>query len=194
VATRKQPKVSTAPGLTEAGKLFMHTWQAEYPETPPIGHHFKRKLNKRWMRIHSLPEAQRYPNNTADSAILLKRQNAIIDYLVPQGTAVQWVWTRIDPDCHLFWSFDLTELGTLHSVDDEADYALWHMHDKWRSGENDVFLSMVADDAVRAFIIAPNCLIAPYDGGVDVILPTPHEAHAFKRKFAEWVSPRADGL
>jgi hypothetical protein len=53
---------------------------------------------------------------------------------------------------------------------------------------------MIADESMRAFIIALDCLISPYDGGIDVILRDPHTAHTFKRHFADWVSPREDRL
>lgn len=52
---------------------------------------------------------------------------------------------------------------------------------------------MIADDVMRAFIIAPDCLIAPYDGGMDVFLKDAFSAHAFERKFADGMSKRKDG-
>lgn len=184
----------TSHTLTAAGIDFMANWQARFPETPPIGHHFKHFLAKRWMRIYSLPDAQRYARDKAEWDILLARQNAVIDHLIPQDTPIQFVFTVIKPDSHIFVSFDLTPLGHVYHADDAAAYELWALNDIWHSGHYDVFLSMIADEDLRAFIIAPDCLIAPYDGGVDVILRDPHSAHAFKRHFSDWVSPRADGL
>jgi hypothetical protein len=37
-------------------------------------------------------------------------------------------------------------------------------------------------------------LIAPYDGGVDVILKDLHSCSVFKKKFKDWLSKREDGL
>jgi hypothetical protein len=120
--------------LTAEGKRFMTDWQQLYPGTPPIGHHFKSSLAKRWMRIHSLPGAKRYAADKAESDILLSRQNALIDYLVPQGQPVQILFTRLESDSHIFRSFDLIRLGMFQHVGDEADYEIWMMNDEWHSG------------------------------------------------------------
>jgi hypothetical protein len=178
----------------EARETFLKVWQRDYPETPPINYHFKHHLPKRWIRIHSLPNAQRYPNDKADWAMLLSRQNAVIDYLVPQDTPIQWVWNWIGRDTHIHQSFSPIALGMFSAGEGEPDFECHVLDDVWRTGEADVFLTMIADESMRAFIIAPDCLIAPYDGGMDIILKDPHTAHAFKRHFADWVSPRADGL
>ncbi len=179
--------------LTATGAAFIKAWQSAYPETPPIGHHFKHYLAARWMRIHSLPDAKRYPDNKGEYDILLMRHNAVIDHLIPQETRIQFILTEVKPDSHIFTSFDLTPLGHVHHIGDEAAHQLWALEDKWRSGRYDVLLRMIADEELRAFIIGPDCLIAPYDGGVDIVLKDPHSAQAFKRHFSEWASPRADG-
>jgi hypothetical protein len=178
--------------LTADGERFLKSWQQNYPETPPINYWFKSKLRARWMRIHSLPNAKRYPDDKTDWDILLSRQNEVIDYLVPQDAPITWVWNWLDNDCHIFKSFDLTRLGVFRY--DEAEYESWMMDDLWESGIFDTFLMMIAGEQMRAFLIAPDCLISPYDGGMDVILKDPHTAHAFKRHFANWVSPREDRL
>jgi hypothetical protein len=179
--------------LTQAGEAFMSAWQRDYPETPQISYIFKHRLSKRWMRIHSLPGAQRYPNEKADWDVLLSRQNAVIDYLVPQDTPIIWVWNWIGPDTHIRQSFTPVALGVFSAGDDEAEFECHLLNDLWRTKECDVFLTMIAAESMRAFIIAPDCLIAPYDGGMDIILKDPHTAHAFKRHFSDWVSPREDG-
>jgi hypothetical protein len=180
--------------LSQYGEAFMRDWRANYPEMPPINHLFKHRLPKRWMRIHSLSDARRYPRDQADWDLLLSRQNAVIDHLVPQGTPITWVWNRIEPDCHIFKSFDLVPLGAIRDEEDEPAAQCYLLEDVWQTGLDDVFLMMIADESMRAFIIAPDCLISPYDGGMDIILKDPHTAHAFKRHFAAWVSPREDGL
>ncbi len=181
--------------LTPDGLRFMESWHRDYPETPPINYRFKQRLPKRWMRIHSLPGAKRYPDNKAEWDVLMARQNAVIDHLVPQLTAIKWVWNWIDPDCFIFKSFGLTRLGVLPDEDAEGPTTeSWMLADHWETGLSDTFLALIAYEQMRGFIIAPNCLIAPYDGGMDVILNAPYSAHAFKRHFSDWVSPREDGL
>jgi hypothetical protein len=179
---------------SSARKQFTAMWQRDYPETPPISYLFKHRMPKRWMRIHSLPDAQRYPNDKADWDVLHSRQNAVIDYLLPQDTPIQWVWNWIKHDTHIRQSFAPASIGFFSAGAGEPEFECHVLDDVWRAKKCDVFLRMIADESMRAFIIAPDCLIAPYDGGMDIILKDPHTAHAFKRHFADWVSPREDRL
>ncbi len=180
--------------LTPEGVKFLAQWQQDYPETPPINYHFKLNLPKRWARIHSLPAGQRYPNSKEDWDILFMRQNAVIDHLVPQGTAIQFVWNSLERDSHIFKSFDLTHLGMFNDILAETECDCWLLPEIWESTLFNTFLMMIAGEMMRAFIIAPTCLISPYDGGMDIIFSDPYTAHAFKRTFADWVSQREDGL
>lgn len=81
------------------------------------------------MRLHSLPEARRYATNKADSDLLLARQNAVIDHLVPEGTPITWVWNSIESDCHIFKSFKLTPLRMIRAADNDVAYESWLMAD-----------------------------------------------------------------
>jgi hypothetical protein len=80
--------LDTTPG---AHARFLEGWHQVYPETPPISYMFKDKLRTRRARIHSLPEAVRYPTTKADWDSLLDRQNTVIDSLIAQGTIIQFV-------------------------------------------------------------------------------------------------------
>jgi hypothetical protein len=175
---------------------FMKMWERDYPETAPIDFLFKIYLTKRWIRVYSLHEGHRYPEDELDWNILLSRQNTVIDYLVPQGTPITWVFNWLENDNHIFKSFDLIPLGGFTDKDYlEGELESWMLKAQWESGLFNTFLMMIANEEVmRAFIIAPNCLIAPYEGGMDIVLKDPHTADAFKRHFADWVSPRQDGL
>lgn len=38
------------------------------------------------------------------------------------------------------------------------------------------------------------CIVAPYDGGVDIILDTTENRDKIKSRYQDWLSPREDGL
>jgi hypothetical protein len=179
--------------LTVYGERFLQEWQKRYPETLPISYQFKWKLPTRWIRIYSLPDAQRYPNDKTDWDILLSRQNTVIDHLITPGTPIQWVWNWLEHDSHIFKAFPLARLGVFQNVDAETEFESWLLDDTWKSKRFDTFLIMIADESMRAFMIAPDCLIAPYDGGMDIVFNDALVAQDFKRHFADWVSPRDDG-
>lgn len=61
----------------------------------------------------------------------------------------------------------------------------------------DPFLRAVADAEIAYAIIAPpdlRWLYHPYDGGADVIAPTPHDRDALKKRHADWLSSHPAGL
>jgi hypothetical protein len=173
---------------------FLAYWQDLYPESSPISYLFKFRMGKRWARIHSLPDSKRYADIKTEWDALLDRQNRVIDSLIEQHSPIRIVINYIDTDCYLFKSFNLENIGVFTEAEGEAAYQSFLLETTWESHSWNPILMMIANGDLRAFIIAPNCLIAPYDGGVDVILKDPHTCWAFKRQFKDWLSKRADGL
>jgi hypothetical protein len=146
------------------------------------------------MRIHSLPFSKRYADTPAERDVILNRQNTLIDYLVAQTTDIQIVINWIEPDNVLFKAFELVPLGIFQEADGEPEYDSFLIETVWQSGGLDTLLMMVADEHVRGFIITPDCLILPYDGGVDVIVKDTATCLALKGRFRDWLSLRPDGL
>ena len=65
-----------------------------------------------------------------------------------------------------------------------------------KSQSFEAILRAVADDEIRVFFLntSTNTIIAPYDGGVDVILKDIETMLFYKEKYKNWLSERADGL
>lgn len=182
------------PDVQQAKARFLAYWEDIYPESPPIAPLFKIRLSKRWARIHSLPESKRYADIKTEWDVLLDRQNRIIDSLVEQHTPIRIVINYIDSDCYLFQSFNLENIGVFVDKEGETVYQSFTFETTWESHTLNPILMMIAFEDLRAFMIAPDCLIAPYDGGVDVILKDAHTCWEFKRRFKDWLSKRTDGL
>jgi hypothetical protein len=180
--------------LNAAGEAFLAHWQSQYPGSFPVSHSLKWRFPKRWVRFHSLPDGQLYAANNAQSDAILMRQNTIMKALLPIGQRIEIVFSNLEPECHLFQSCDLTPLGAFPDEAAEMPVQTWWMQDVWEMGGLDIPLLLVAGDQARMIIMGPDCLIAPYDGGVDVIASDAFTAHALKRQFQAWVSPREDGL
>lgn len=62
--------------------------------------------------------------------------------------------------------------------------------------ELDALLAAIADDRGRAVIANPELdwLFCPYDGGVDVILPTAEARDVLRDRHRDWLSSGSDGL
>jgi hypothetical protein len=174
---------------------FFEKWQLAFPNVPPIKDQLNgRAFPNRWTRIHSLPHSKRYPDTASEWDILLHRQNTVIDSLVAQNTSIEIVFNWIEPDNYLFKSFNLVPLGIIQLASGEPEYNSFLWETTWESHTLNPFLMMIAHEDVRAFILAPDCLIGPYDGGLDVILEDAHTNYAFRRRFSDWLSARPDGL
>lgn len=57
-------------------------WRASYPEAPPMSYLLRTIYPERWVRVHSLPDAQRYARTEADWRELLGRQRVLFADLV----------------------------------------------------------------------------------------------------------------
>lgn len=180
--------------IQEAKTRFLVDWNARYPETPPINYFFKERLPARWARIHCLPDSKRYPQTKSEWDTLLSRQNTALDSLVPQGAPIRVVINFIEIDNYLFKAFDLENIGVFVDEAGETVFQSFQFETVWESQTLNPLLMMIADDVMRAFIIGPDCLISPYDGGVDVILKDPHTCWVFKRQFKDWLSKHPAGL
>lgn len=70
-------------------------------------------------------------------------------------------------------------------------------HLRLDSGMLDPLLRSVADYYIGDVVFAPatfDWLYRPYDGGVDVFLPSAEEWDQLSRTHADWLSPYASGL
>jgi hypothetical protein len=177
--------------------------------TIPIPHLLKHSLPERWFRIHSLPESKRYADDEAEWATLLHRQNTLACKLFPPDATVYFVACEFIPDEYQIGDFDSLDyiyLDRLVRIDMHAyspeDYLpdticrIYFAQTLWESGKYDLILRDLAEDKLMGFWVSfeTGVIFAPYDGGVDVIMPTTHARAAMRAYFKDWLSPRADGL
>jgi hypothetical protein len=177
-----------------AREEFLRGWTRNYPGVLPMGHLFKTKLPDRWFRIHSLPGSKRYPETREEWDELLRRQVAIIDHLVARGSSLRIVLNYVREDNQLFDNFSFENIGTFVDRDREVVFQSFLAEARWDPARFENLLRQIADEKVRAFLIAPDALIAPYDGGMDVVLKAQQQRDAMKEKFRSWLSSRLDGL
>lgn len=188
---------------------FMLYWNKEYPEAFPINHELKRIYHDRWIRIHSLPESKRYAEAEAEYQIVLDRQNQLIEDLIGEGTEIAISFGLYSDDLTNENYKELTDFGEFQKVftvdlqkerpeeyETQMYFDIFVKIEKWKKGGRDEILRAIAVDYIRAMIICPskNCIIAPYDGGVDIIVGSPEKRNKLKLKYQDWVSKRGDGL
>lgn len=195
---------------TEQFKIF---WTTTYPDGILISHSFRHIYNDRWFRIHSLPKSKRYAENKKEWTLLFDRQNGIITDLLGNNSK----FILVTGDYYYEGVKENYPISKTKSISDIQFFPLEHINlhqqspDEYEEGQvyrplfseqiwapnkfNDL-LKEIADDELRAFFISKenNCIIAPYDGGIDVILKDSKTRDNFKEKYKNFLSARQDGL
>lgn len=191
------------------GAEFQKYWQSTYPEALPINYELKTVYLDRWFRIHSLPESKRYAESESEYQIILDRQNTLINDLVGNNTKIIISFGLYTDDLSNdnykeltdFGEFDKVQTISLHKErpdehEDEMYFDIYIKSDHWKRNSNNEILKAIANDEIRAMFICPSkdCIIAPYDGGVDIIVNSTEKRDDLKRKYKDWLSDREDGL
>ncbi len=188
---------------------FIDYWNKEYPEVYPINHELKWMYPDRWFRIHSLPESKRYADSTDEYKIILDRQNQLINDLIGEESEVAISFGLYTNDITNDSYKELTDFGEFLKVltidlhkerpeeyEDEMYFDIYVKTEKWKNGNRDEILKAIADDEIRAMFVSTSrkCVIAPYDGGVDVIVDSTEKRDRLKAKYKDWLSDREDGM
>lgn len=190
-------------------KEFNEYWDLNYPESNPIGHELRNVYPHRWFRIHSLPKAKRYAESEDEYNLILDRQNRLIADLVKENSEIILVAGRYEVELKDETSIEFSGLGkfdrcrvlSLHQIhpeeyENEYFYFVYFQLDVWKRNSKDELLKNIADGEFRAMIVCPesNCIVALYDGGVDVIVGSGEIRDQLKSKYRDWLSEREDGL
>lgn len=188
---------------------FIRYWNNEYPESLPINHELKWIYKKRWFRIHSLPESKRYAETEEEYNIILERQNQLIDDLIGKESEIVICFGLYMNDLTNENYRELTDFGEFQKVttidlqkerpeeyEDEMYFDIFVKIENWRRDNRNEILKAIADDEIRAMFICESkkCIIAPYDGGVDLILESMELRDHLKLKYKDWLSDREDGM
>ena len=188
-------------------------WNFCYPGANPISHDLRYFFPDRWFRIHSLPKSKRYADNEDEWTILLERQNAIITDFLGENSSmllvtgghysegfielhpIEEVTSIADISFIYLDTIDLNKLSP-EEYDEGQVYRPMFNEQEWQINRFDNILKDIAEDQLRAFFISikNGCIVAPYDGGIDLICKDQKTKNFYKEKYKEWLSDRQDGL
>jgi hypothetical protein len=186
-------------------------WRTTYPETGPISYRFRHVYPDRWFRIHSLLDMQRYATTEAEWVILLNRQNYLLTGLMGSNAEILLVTGDYEFDDIILpeaatnalsgFPFTPAERLDLHQLLPEEHqpgeyYQPRFSEQVWQSKRFNPLLREIANCQTTAFFASQRnaCLVAPYDGGVDVVLKDEATRDYYKRLYRAWLSPLPSGL
>ncbi|WP_051435819.1 hypothetical protein [Tenacibaculum sp. 47A_GOM-205m] len=188
---------------------FINYWKKEYPESFPINHEMKWIYPHRWLRIHNLPDSKRYAESEDEYNIILDRQNQLINDLIGEESEIAIFFGLYTNDKANDNYKELTDFGRFIKVltidlykerpeeyEDETYFDIYVKTEKWKSKSRDKILKAIADDEIRVMFISfiKKCVIAPYDGGVDIIVDSTEKRDRLKVKYSDWLSHQQDGM
>lgn len=192
---------------------FLALWDARFHGVSMVPHCFRHDLPTRWFRVHSLPDSQRYAADQVEWALLLERQNKVLTDILGEGADILLVTgdhyaqgqfaADLWPDVDALEGIDFTALPgiDLHLLDPDLFVDGWTYQPKyaqqvWQAGAFNSLLRAIADDLGRAYFISlqTGALAAPYDGGIDFVMPDQQARDRAKQNYKAWISKRPDGL
>lgn len=194
---------------------FEYNWNHVFPQKVPIGYLFKHYFYQNWLRIYSLPNAKRYANNNIELKQLLVHQNQIISNCFGSETMIYIVsghysygdieTSDINQNSLLHYDFEVGIPIHLHTKEptyfDDGEnndryFTPYFVQSIWRQNLHNELLIQIANDEFDAFLISfeNNIIIAPYDGGIDLIVPDLDLINQLKQRYAKYLSCREDRL
>lgn len=175
------------------------SWDAVWGSSDPSGQALRVGHPDRWVRLWSLPDGKRTADDDAEAAVILGRHRSVLGMLNPSGEPFVIVGADCRPgDGGGGWSRrHLAGRRPWRASTDphEGSTTFFWLAERTPHGLDDL-LRLASED--RAHIIAMptdmSWIYAPYDGGADVLVVDDAVRAKLRERYADWLSPRADGL
>lgn len=187
---------------------LLSLWDLRWPGMPKIPYAYRSAV-ERWVRFHTLPQSKRYPDTEDEYGIVLDRHNIVLSELIDGRSALLITAGYSD---HPDPGGDVRSAATVSvhpgaaywtsAIIDDSEPESWWIHlyvneIEWSRGVLDGLLRLVADDQIgNVTVTDPDAcwLYHPYDGGMDVLLPSTAERDALRDRHRDWLSGHPRGL
>lgn len=183
---------------------FEASWRGTFGDLPPLGWVLRERLPECWTRFHALPGSKRYADTPGERAVIIRRANALAvecfgdrrDVWViaalhgdrPAGSAA--LVDRLRMASSITWS-DPSEL-----FEDQVQWEFFAAGLKWSKGTLDWMFGDISEDRASALMFSQELqtVLAPYDGGFDIVCPQVEKLRDLETRYKDWMSDRADKL
>ena len=179
-------------------------WNDKYGLLSPVGWNLTRDLAHLHVRIHSLPESKRYPENRQETQIILDRANILLQEIIGDESPFWLVSSR--PKAHKSIIENMTEhrfsiekfklvkdftwVDLKEDIEDQLPWQTYTRYFEKISNDFDNTFLKIADeeDWATLFINAQNGdILAPYDGGFDLIVNDTNKRLNLEKKYKGWL-------
>ena len=183
---------------------FEPAWRSAYGESPPLGYVLREDHREHWTRFHALQGSKRYAENAFERATILDRANKLAVECFGLQKEI-WISTphylrdRV-PATNLVERLSMREWKTwsdpTEDPEDQIEVTFFVARIEWSPGCLDELLWEIAEerDSALLFSETDGVVLAPYDGGFDIICPTPGRLTELEARYRNWMSERPDKL
>lgn len=183
---------------------FSRLWCEAFGKSPPLGHMLRHDFQNCWTRFHALPEAKRYAETDTEQKTILQRANALAVRCFGK-TGNLWLATARYPGfetdnndlvSRLGMTPELSWIDQTDEPEDQIETVFFVTKVEWNPMSFDWLFTEIAKDDARAIWFDPSSktVLAPYDGGFDIISLHPNKITDLETKFPKWMSERSDRL
>ncbi|RZL16368.1 MAG: hypothetical protein EOO62_01505 [Hymenobacter sp.] len=154
---------------------------------------------------------QRYAATEVEARIILNRQNYLLNDLLGNKADILLVTGEYVQDGVVFPAentsalndllFTAAERIDLHQLspteyEPGQYYQPKFSEQTWKMKQFDPLLRQIANNETSAFFVSQRngCLVAPYDGGVDIVLKDEATRDFHRKVYQAWLSPLPSGL
>lgn len=165
----------------------------------PIAHLMRVEFPKSWLRIHSLPESKRYPENDIERHIVFERYSSFGTELLGENARCMIIRSRLNGFQSREAFIPEIEWTPIHQViEDEAyHWDCFRGYITWNSQALRKLLLAIAEDEEEhiAFLSeTTDNVFIPYDGGADGFSFDSALLQKLSEQFASWRSLHPLGL
>ena len=164
-----------------------------------MSHVMRTKFPEFWLRIHTLPESKRHPDNDAEQEIIFDRYSRFGSALLGERApclVVKSCFNGFPRSAELMPELMWTPIHRVFEDEDDA-WDSWIAHTTWDAAVFRTLLLEIADCGERdiAFLSeVTDCVFAPYDGGADGFSFDTGLLRRLSDEFAPWRSAHPLGL
>lgn len=183
--------------MSNSIKKMNEMWYKVAGDYPPIAEDLRVYFKEQWVRFYSLPDGKRYAETASENVEVLKRYNDLITEFAAEDNIIVILakWNdKLNGHVDNFKDGDMqfSYWQTIQPNDSNESYRhLYVCEVKWINGALDPLLTKVANWEEAGVILTSErstWLIAPYDGGIDIILDTSQESDCIKDKYSDWAA------
>lgn len=180
----------------------MSAWAHFHPNCDPLNYELSHAEPDCWLRFH-------YARSIPADASISDRRTAALQIMTTAAAAALgdgtecWISGPLYPPHDLAYArqlavlklLDMSRAGRVLLLDDDGELDIYAVLTNWVPNRfNDVFLQIENDDARLMWMNAnTGAVFAPYDRGVDLILPTTDDVRRMAYEYSGWLSSYPDG-